>query len=184
MSLQTWQETLIVAPGDGPVLTAAAAAICLPSTALVTLYPNFWAVGRTMRIKASGRISSIITTPGTARFDVRMTSSVVFDSLAILLDTVAAHANVGWLLEIILTCRAIGPTGNLFGQGKWICEDILGVPATAPKGVLSAILPWNSAPAVGGNFDTTVAHILNLYFTQTEATGSLTLHQFIAEMLN
>ena len=105
MSLQTWQETLIVAPGDGPALTAAAAAICLPSTALVTLYPNFWAVGRTMRIKASGRISSIITTPGTARFDVRMTSSVVFDSLAILLDTVAAHANVGWLLEIILTCQ-------------------------------------------------------------------------------
>ena len=184
MSLQTWQETLIVAPGDGPALTAAAAARCIPATGLVTLPPNFWAVGRAMRIKASGKITSVITTPGTARFDVRMTASVVFDSLAILLDSVAAHTNVGWLLEIILTCRAIGATGNLFGQGKWTCEDILGVPATPPKGVLSAILPWNSAPAVGGNFDTTISHILDLYFTQTAATGSLTLNQFLVEMLN
>jgi hypothetical protein len=33
----------------------------------------------------------VITTPGTARFDLRIGAVVAFDSLAILLDTVAAH---------------------------------------------------------------------------------------------
>jgi hypothetical protein len=184
MSRQGWQETLITAEVDGPTLTAAAAASCLPPAAVFTLPANLWDIGRQMRINATGRISSVITTPGTARFDIRIAGGVVFDSLAILLDTVAAHTTVGWKLEILLTCRAIGATGNLFGQGIWTCEDILGVPATAPKGVLTAMLPWNSAPAVGANFSTTPAATLDMFFTQTVATGSLTLHQYSVEMLN
>src|SRR6185369_12662384 len=101
-----------------------------------------------------------------------------------LLDSVAAHTNVGWALEILLTARAIGSSANLMGQGTWTSEDILGVPATAPKGVLTAILPWNSAPAVGSNFDSTAAQQLDMYFTQTVATGSMTLHQYALESLN
>jgi hypothetical protein len=184
MSIQSWQETLIAAQGDGGVLTAAAAASCIPLSAKITLPANFWIPGKSLQIKASGRISSLITTPGTARYDVRIGGTVVFDGLAALLDTVAAHVNVGWFLEILLTCRAIGSTGNLIGQGKWTSEDILGVPATAPKGVLTAMLPWNSAPAVGANFDTTIANTLDLFFTQTVATGSMTLHQYIVQSLN
>ena len=57
-------------------------------------------------------------------------------------------------------------------------EDILGVPATAPKGVLSAILPWNSAPGVGIGIDNTTTNKVDLFFTQTVATGSLTLQQY------
>lgn len=172
-------ETLIACSENGTAVTAAAATTLLPTSAVKTLPANYFDfVGKQVLLKASGRISSVITTPGTARFDVRMGGTVVFDGLAILLDSVAAHTNVGWDLEILLTCRAIGATGNLFGQGKWTCEDILGVPAAAPKGVLTAILPWNSAPAVGGNFDTTVSQAVNLFFTQTVATGSCQLHQF------
>ena len=189
MSLQTWHETLVNGSVDGPTLTAAAAASCIPTPSRIILPTNYFYIGRQLRITASGRISSVITTPGTARFDIRMGPSgtiVVFDSLAILLDTVAAHTTVGWFLEILLTCRAVG-TGTsttFFGQGKWTCEDILGVPATAPKGVLTAILPWNSAPAVGGGFDNTAANALDMFFTQTAATGSLTVHQYAVESLN
>lgn len=183
--MYSYVETLITAQVDGPTLTAAAAATALPAAAKLTLPPNYWkSIGQQMLIKATGRISSLITTPGTARFDVRLGGTVVFDSLAILLDSVAAHSNVGWELEILLTLRAIGATANLFGQGKWTCEDILGVPATAPKGVLVAMLPWNSAPAVGGNFDSTISQVLDLFFTQTVATGSETLHQYSAISLN
>jgi hypothetical protein len=187
MSAQTWVEVLNPpAQVDGPSLTAAAAATCLPAASRITIPTNFWYVGKMLEIKASGRISSVITTPGTARFDVRFGSNVVFDSLAILLDTVAAHTNVGWFLEILLTCRAIGSgtSATLFGQGKWTCEDILGVPATAPKGVLTAMLPWNSAPAVGAGFDSTVTNLVDCFFTQTVATGSMTLHQFAIKSLN
>ena len=175
-----YMEAFLAAQVDGPALTAAAAATCLPAAAKKTLPANYFdVIGKSLLLLASGRISSLITTPGTARYDVRLGGTVVFDSLAILLDTVAGHTNVGWFLAILLTARAIGATGNLMGQGVWVCEDILGVPATAPKGVLTAMLPWNSAPAVGANFDTTTSQQLDLFFTQTVATGSMTLHQFL-----
>lgn len=184
MSLQTWQETLISAQVDGTAVTAASATTLLPGAAKFTLPANFFSVGKQLLVKASGRISSVITTPGTARFDVRFGSTVVFDGLAVLLDTVAAHTNVGWMLEVLLTCRTIGASATLMGQGTWVCEDILGTPASAPKGSVTAILPWNSAPAVGTSFDSTASQQVDLFFTQTVATGSCTLHQFSLISLN
>jgi len=180
-----YAETLVTSQADGTAVTAAAATTLLPTGAVFTLPANFFkAAGQQLLIKASGRISSVITTPGTARFDVRFGATVVWDGLAILLDSVAAHTNVGWSLEVLLTCRAIGTSANLIGQGKWTCEDILGTPATAPKGSLSAVLPWNSAPAVGSNFDSTVSQAVNLFFTQTVATGSCLCHQYSLISLN
>lgn len=178
MSLQSWQETLITAQGDGTAVTAAAATTLLPAAAKYTLPGTYFQIGRKLTLKAAGRISSVITTPGTARFDVRFGATVVFDGLAILLDTVAAHTNVGWKLEIELTCRSIGASATLMGAGTWVCEDILGVPASAPKGCVTALLPWNSAPAVGNTFDSTATQQVDLFFTQTVATGSCQLHQF------
>ena len=178
MSLGYW-ETLISCQVDGAAVTAAAATSLLPAQAKKTIPANYFdVIGKKLIITATGRISSVVTTPGTARFDVRLGSIVVFDGLAILLDSVAAHTTVGWDLYIDLTCRAVGATANLFGYGRWTCEDILGVPATAPKGVLSAVLPWNATPAVGANFDSTVSAVVDLFFTQTVATGSCTVHQF------
>ncbi len=180
----SWYEIIngSVSIVDGTALTAAAAASCIPAGNIVTLNPNFFQLGKKLRIEAHGRISSAITTPGTARFDVRLGGTVVWDSGAILLDSVAAHADVPWRLAIDLTCRVVGTgtTAKLMGSGLFTCEDILGVPATAPKGVLSAILPWNTAPVVGGGFDSTIANTLDMFFTQTAATGSLTVHQYCA----
>jgi len=138
----------------------------------------FKRLGQKLRIKASGRISSVITTPGVAQFKVKFGATAVFDGLAVLLDTVAAHTNVGWMLEIEMTARALGTSANLMGQGMFTTEDLLGVPASAPKGVLSAILPWNSAPAVGSNFNSSVSQLVDLTFTQTVTSGSITLHTF------
>ena len=176
---QTWTQTLTTAQTDGTALTAAAAASCIPASAKFTLPANFFQnIGQQLLIKASGRISSVITTPGTARFDLRFGANIVADSQAILLDTVAAHTNVGWDLEMLLTCRALGTTANLMQSGRLVCEDILGVPATAPKGSLVALLPWNSAPTVGANFDSTTSQAVDFFFTQTAATGSMTVHQY------
>jgi len=178
MSVGYW-ETLVEGQVDGPTLTAAARASCIPPAAKFTLRPNFFdRIGKKLFIRAQGRISSLITTPGTARYDIVFGAALMFDSLAILLDTVAGHTTVPWWLEIEMTCRAIGATGNLFTQGRWSCEDILGVPATAPKGVLTAMLPWNVAPAVGANFDTTASQTIDMFFTQTVATGQMILHQY------
>jgi hypothetical protein len=179
MSLQSWREVLVSSQVDGSALTAAAAASAIPAAAKYTLPPNFFgSIGKQLRITASGRISSVITTPGTARFDVRFGATVVFDGLAVLLETAAAYTNVGFFLDILLTCRAIGTSGNLMGQGTLTAVNLLGVPATAPKPAITAMLPWNSAPAVGNNFDTTASQVVDLFFTQTVATGSMTVHQY------
>ncbi len=148
MSSQSWNEVLTNSIVDGPTLTGASAASCIPTANVITLPNNFLTVGKMLRITATGRISRAITTPGTARFDIRVGVVVAWDSGAILLDTVAAHTTMPWRLDILLTVRAqgSGTSGNMIGNGMWTCEDILGTPATAPKGSLTALLPWNAAP--------------------------------------
>jgi hypothetical protein len=185
MSFQGFWETNKTLQANGPTLTAAAAATCLNPQAKHTYAGGYWAnVGQKLRVEASGRISSLVTTPGTARFDLRFGATVIFDSQAILLDTVAGHVTVGWHLLINLTLQITGSAAQFFGDGLWTSEDLLGTPAGAPKGCLTAILPWNVTPALGTAFDASVAQTLDMFFTQTAATGSMTVHQFEATSTN
>lgn len=179
MPSQGWMQTLITAQVAGTALTAAAAASALPAQAKYTLPANYFStIGQAITIKAAGKISSVITTPGTARFDVRFGATVVFDGLAVLLDTVAAHTNVGWTLEINLTAQIVGTSAQLMGHGIFNCEAILGTAATMPKADGNAILPWNSVPVLGTAFDATASQVMDFFFTQTVATGSMTVQQY------
>lgn len=184
MSKQGWQELLSESFSDGPTLTAAAAASCIPTAGKITLPNNFWYPGRVLEITAMGRISCVVTTPGTARFDVRMGATNVFDTLALNLNTVA-KTTVPWLLEVRLVCRAVGSgTGTtLFGMGRFQSEAVVGSPLPTAGGNGSLLVPV-ATPAVGGGFDNTLANTVDLFFTQTVATGSLTLHNLLIESLN
>lgn len=178
---------LIAASVAGGAITAASETSLLPAAAKLTVGPNFFKVGTKLRICASGLISSVITTPGTARFKVKLgpTANIaVFDGLAVLLDTAAAHTSKGWRLQIDLTCQAVGSStsANFWGDGEFKSENILGQ-ATMPQGSLTAMLPWNATPATGTGFDSTVANVLDLTFTQTVATGSITLEQYSVEQV-
>ncbi len=173
-----YRKVLITAQGDGTALTAAAAATCLPAQALRTLAANtFDTVGQVARVRASGRISCVVTTPGTARFDLRFGGTVIFDSLAINLNVVA-KVSVHWVLDVWLTLRAVGAAANFLGQGTWTSEAVIGSPLPTVGGSGTVLVPYNTAPVVGGNFASTAAQQVDLFFTQTVATGSLTLHQF------
>lgn len=185
MSNQSWQELLVSSQVDGPTLTAAAAAQCIPPAAKITLPNNFFHIGKKLKIIATGRISCVVTTPGTARFDIRIGGTTVFDSLAMNLNVVA-KTNVGWWLEILLTCRAIG-TGTsttLMGQGLFTSEAVIGSPLPTVGGSGSLLLPVATAPAVGTGFDNTAANALDMFFTQTVATGSLIVHEYSVTSLN
>jgi hypothetical protein len=72
----------------------------------------------------------------------------------------------------------------LIGQGYWLSEAniLVPLPATGP-GPGGQLVPYNTAPVVGTGFDSTAALALNFYFTQTAATGSMTMHQFLIEQL-
>lgn len=177
-------SVLAIASADGPTLTAAAAATCLPATCKFTFPPNAFAVGSSMRIHASGRISNAVTTPGTARLDVRMGATgttVVYDTGALTLNQVV-KANLPWIFNGWLTCRAVGATGNFWGVGDFQTESVVGSPLPTVGGSGSLIVP-TGVTAVGANVDLTVANVFDFFFTQTVTTGSFTVHQFILETL-
>lgn len=167
---------------DGPTLTAAAAASCLPTYMPTTLPAGYWQIGRIWRWRMHGRISCAVTTPGTARFDLRLGGIVVFDTLAIPLNVVA-KTNVPWWLDVLLTCRAVGSgtSANIMGAGTFISEAVIGSPAATVGGNGVLTVPFNTAPVVGGGFNSQAALTLDSFFTQTVATGSLTVHQCVLE---
>lgn len=165
---------------DGPVLTAASSSSCLPATK-PTLSANFFdTLPQVLFIKLHGRISCVVTTPGTARFDVRLGGTVVWDSLAIPLNVVA-QVTVPFDLEIMLTLRAIGSAASFMGVGRFTSHAVVGAAAPGTGGATSEMLPYNTAPVVGSTFDTEVSQQLDMNFTQTVGTGSMTVHQAVFE---
>ncbi len=185
MSLQRWVGPLISAQVDGPALTAAATASCIPPGSVYTFPTNFFEIGKVLRVRAAGIISNVITTPGTARYDIRIGGVTAFDSLAMNLNIVA-KVNVGWALDVLLTCRAVGAATSttVIGHGTWTSEAGILSPLPTVGGSATFTLPYNSAPAVSSGWDNTAANALDMRFTQTEATGSMTLQSYVVEALN
>lgn len=188
MSLGYW-ETLAAANGDGTALTAAARASAIQGaakTGLYTMAPNRLRVGDVLRIRASGRISCVVTTPGTARWDLSwgIGGTAGMDTLAIPLNIVV-KTNVPWILDMEGIVRAVGNTGNMFWQGVWWSEAAFNTAtAAAGPGPGGNTLPFNTAPVVGSNVDMTIAQILDFNFTQTVTTGSMTLHNYSLSLMS
>lgn len=188
MSLQTWQETLTVGVTDGPTLTAAARASCIPVANRIVLPNNYFYVGRILKIMMSGRISCVVTTPGTFRLDICLGSAgttIVYDTGALNLNVVA-KTTVPWYFEAKLVCRAVG-TGTsttFFPMGAYVTsEALVGAPLPTVGGNTSLLAPVGT-PAVGAGFDNTAASALDVFFTQTVATGSFTVHNYQVDSLN
>jgi hypothetical protein len=176
MSSNSWNQTLPTAQVAGPSITAASASTMLPAAARFTLPANILNIGTALHVRASGIITVVVTTPGTARYDFRVGAAVVFDSQAITMST-AGFSNVPWYLDLLLTCRSIGNSTNatIIGQGLWTCS--------ASAAACNA-LPFSGAIGVGTGFDSTVSNTLDMFFTQTVATGSMTLQQYELALLN
>lgn len=189
MSSYTYEQTLIANQGDGAALTnTVTATSLLPAQAKFTIPANFLAnVGQKLRIKASGRVSTLVTSPGTLTLDVRLgASTVIFNGGAMNLNIVA-QTNATWLYEAILDLRAIGAStaAQFLGVGEWKSRAIIGAVAVASGGVPVTPLP-DTAPAVGTGFDSTVANVLDFFATWSvaNAANSITLHQFSLEAMN
>lgn len=178
-------QVIASAYSDGPTLTAAAAASCVPTYVPTTLPAGYWQIGRIWRIVCAGRVSSVVTTPGTFRLDLRLGAVTAFDTLAVPLNIVA-QTTVPWWAEFLLTCRSVGSgtSATLMGQGYMRSTAFLNTAAVATGPWTGGItVPYNTAPVVGAGFDSTAALALDFRFTQTVATGSFTMHQFMIEQL-
>ena len=184
MSLGLW-ETLATTTGDGTTLTAAARASAIQgTTAKQALYPfpaNKLRIGDCMSIFAAGRVSFVVTTPGTFRLDLSYGAggTAIFDTLAVP-GNIVAQTTVPWSLQAWGIVRATGSSANMFWQGLLSSTAFLNTAAVATGPYTGTItIPFNTAPVVGANFDNTAAAALDFNFTQTVATGSFTLHTYI-----
>ena len=187
MGINLYRNPLTVGSTDGPTLTAAARASSIPVSNRIVLPNNYFYVGKAIKITASGRISNAVTTPGTARLDVCLGSAgttIVYDTGAINLNLVA-KTNVPWQFKLYLVCRAIGTgtSATFFPSGVFQSEAIVGSPVNTVGGDGSLLVPVG-APAVGAGMDNSAASALDMFFTQTVATGSFTVHNYIVEELN
>lgn len=187
MGFQTWQECLINSNIDGNALAnSVAATSILPPQAVIPLPANYMYVGRMLKLTAHGRISNIVTTPGTLTFNVRFGAVTVATSGALALNVVA-KTNVSWWLKWLLTCRAIGngTTANMMHQAIWTSESVVGSPLPSAGGAGSLMIPA-SAPAVGTGFDSTAAQAVDLQaqWSIANAGNSIQTHQYKLEALN
>lgn len=122
----------------------------------------FERIGKGLRLRATGRMSNVVTTPGTLNLYLRFGAIDVWDSGAMALNIVA-KTSVPWVLELELFARAIGQTtvANLMGIGIFASESVVGSPVPTAGGAGEHILPFNTAPVVGAGFDSTVPQLVD-----------------------
>jgi len=184
MGAQFWTAPLAVAPIDGTALAnSTAATSILPAQSVLSLPANYLYVGKALRIRAMGRVSNIVTTPGTLTFNVRFGAVTVATSGALPLNVVA-KTNVTWRLDWLLTCRSIGngTTATMMHGGGWKSESVIASPAAGAGGQSELLFPA-SAPAVGTGFDSTAAQAVDLQaqWSIANAGNSIQLHQYVLE---
>ncbi len=170
------QFSLIDFGEAGTALANSTTATSLLGTGRVPTLPSnyFDRVGKRLRVEAWGRISNIVTTPGTLKLDVRLGTSspiIVWNGGAINLNT-TAKTNVPWYMWADLHCTAIGAstTGKLIGIGGFQSESVVGSPANTAGGNGSLLLPVGN-PADGTGFSTEDAQQVRLYATWSIANA-------------
>lgn len=181
MAKNGYQQVLYSSVADGTAKTANAIATILP-TPLWTLPPNYFdVVGKKLRILMWGRISCVITTPGTCRLDVLLGGTSIWNSGALNLNVVA-KTNVPWMFELDLIARSVGggTAATLFGLGCFTSEAVVGAAVNSAGGNGSLLCPVG-APAVGSGFDSSTSKQLDIQHTQTAATGSIQVHHYVIE---
>lgn len=177
MSQIRYPELLHTSRVAGTAVTAASATTVLPSESTYTLPGHaLHDVGQVLRIEAAGKVTVAVTTPGTPKWTVKLGSTTVFDGATMTCGT-AGYSNYSWDLCIDLTVRAVGAstTTTLIGTGRFSSE-ILAAGTVA--------LPARSAPAVGTGVDATSSLAVDLVWTQTAATGSITCEVYRLWLLN
>lgn len=187
----SFQETLVTAQGDGTALTnTTTATSIIPTGAKFVLPANFfWFAGKSIRIKAAGRIGNG-TMSGNLTLDVRFNATpiVVWNGGASALNTAASQTNFTWDFEVTLVCRAIGSgtSANLIGIGKLITRSSLNAPAVGTTTGVGTVLLPDTAAAVGTGFDSTAANVVDLFatFSAASTANTIQLHTYSIESLN
>jgi hypothetical protein len=158
MSSYGFRERILEISEDGPALAnSTAQASLLPTSKKTAGLPIgfFDRLGNSFEFMFCGRISNIVTSPGTLQLAIRLGAIDVFLSGAMPLNVVA-KTDVHWRFSGELICRAIGAgtATLLFPKGcRFESHSVVGSPAPSAGGAGTHLLPYNAAPANGAGFD-------------------------------
>src|SRR6266436_2141581 len=107
MSLQTFQETLVQQRAAGTNFnTYTTAKTVINQNDLFQFPPNYFQIGKKLRITVAGGLSNIVTTPGTVALQVMLGSIVVFTTGNIQLNA-TAHVLLPFWLDVLLRCDSV-----------------------------------------------------------------------------
>jgi hypothetical protein len=152
MSLGYW-ETLASQIIDGPTLSAGTRASAINAGARYTMAANRLKVGDVLSLRASGRLSTAVTTPGNSSWDLAwgvLGAIKIFDTLP-LLGNIVVQTNVPWWLEAEGIVRATGPstTANIFWGGLVASTAFLNTAAVATGPLYWRVsVPFNTPPCL------------------------------------
>lgn len=153
----------------------------------VSLPPQYLSIGSKFRIRASGGLSNIVTTPGTFVAQVMMGAIAVFSTGNIQLNA-TAHTLLPFSLEIILRVDSTGAStsAKFLGDGTLIgIQPTLTLAQVDAVNVPGAFKVPATAPAVGTGFDSTVTNILDFWwgFSSSNAGNGVQLYDYTVEQL-
>jgi len=151
-------------------------------TALVTLPANTLKINSLLRVRASGSISNIVTTPGLMNFQVKIGSVAAFDTGNIQLNA-TAHTTLPFMIDIEMTVYAVGSStsANAMGQATVTGKMFTFTAAqTDDAQDMPTILGPATAPAVGTGFDSTVSNTIDFFagFTISNVANQIQIAQY------
>jgi hypothetical protein len=189
MAIGFWQ-TLSTLQGPGLANTSGARASMLPASGAgrFTLPANaLKTLGDQFLLEATGIISCVVTTPGSATFDLSM-ATVAKMSSGVMPLNIVARTNVPWHLKMLGTLTTVGTSAVLTWTGSWLSEAMINtaLQATGP-GPGGTMLPYSGtatgASTASVSFDSTISQLLDLNYTNTVATASCQLLQMNMSLL-
>lgn len=182
MSAQGFVEGIAAAAADSTALTNTTTATSILTGTAKPVIPaqTIGKAGKVYRGRLFGRISTLVTSPGTLTLDVRLGSTIVFNGGAMTLNT-TAQTNATFEFEFLLKVSSVGSgaTATILGAGKFTSRAVIGSAAVGAGGAGILLLP-DTAPAVGTGFDSTIAQTLDVFGTWSVASASNSIISHIA----
>jgi len=176
---------LASASADGAALTnSTTATSILPVTGVGVIPGSTLQVGSLVKVTITGRISTLVTSPGTITFDLRF-GSVVVSSLGAMSLNATAQTNATFELTFLAVVRTIGTgtSATALVTAQFSSRATIGSGAAGTTGAYTQMLP-ETAPAVGTGFDSTAANAVQVFATWSvaNAANSITVHQALVEL--
>ena len=158
---------------------------------LISYPPNYFQLGKRLRITVNMAISSLTVTPGTVTFQVMLGSIVVFTTGAIQLNA-TAHTLLPARLVVDLVCQ-LANTGGGGVVAKFMGTGVLtGIMFTLTAAQVDAVNTPGAfpapatTPALGTAFDGTISQILDFWvgFSISNAANGVQVADYFVEDLN